>query len=175
MKSLLILAIALIAPVFIAHADPKGLDDAEIVAIAMTLSQAEINAGNLAQSVSSHPEIKKFGQRVAAEHDDFHSSLRDWVNKQNIAPQRNSISDSLKASEEKYLEKLKGLSGILFNLDYMSHKVVSHQQALDMWDKKLIPEAEDEELKSLLRAMRKRLADNLEDARLIKSSLGRKK
>jgi putative membrane protein len=63
----------------------------------------------------------------------------------------------------------------LFDLDYMSHEVDFHQQALDLWDETLIPNAKDEELKNLLGSMRPTLVEHLERARLIKTSLGRKK
>ncbi|MDQ3186269.1 MAG: DUF4142 domain-containing protein [Pseudomonadota bacterium] len=175
MKKLLVLAIALIAPAFAAFAETKALSDGEIIGIVMAVNQAEIDAGNLAQSTSSHPEVKMFGQRLAGEHNESNSLFSDWANKQNITPQSNSTSDSLKAAGEKYLEKLKGLGGILFDLDYMGHEVESHQQALDLWDSKLIPGAKDEELKRLLSLMRLRFAAHLENAKLIKASLGRKK
>lgn len=175
MKKLLVLAIALIAPTFAAVAETAALNDAQIVGIVMAVNQAEINVGNLAQATSSHPEVKAFGDRSAGEHNESDSLFNDWANKANITPQSSSISDGLKADGEKYLEKLKKLSGILFDLDYMGHEVESHQQALDLWDKKLIPNARNEELKSLLSTMRPRLETHLEQARLIKTSLGRKK
>lgn len=175
MKKLLILAVALIAPAFAAVAETTALNDAEIVAIVMAVNQAEISAGNLAQATSSHPEVKMFGQRLTSEHSESDALFNDWANKENITPQSSSISHSLKADGEKYLEKLKKLSGILFDLDYMGHEVESHQQALDLWDKKLMPDAKNEELKSLLSTMRSRLDDHLKHAKLIKTSLGRKK
>lgn len=174
MKKLLILAAALIAPAFAVFAETKALSDAEIVGVVMAVNRAEINAGNLAQSTSSNPDVKAFGQRLADEHNEVDSLFGNWGNK-NIAPQSSPLSDSLKTDGEKYLEKLKRLSGILFDLDYINHGVKSHQQVLDIWDQKLIPAAKDEELKSLLSQMRSRLAGRLEDAKVIKASLGRKK
>lgn len=175
MKKLVILAAALIAPAFAAFAETKALSDAEIVAIVMAVNQTEINAGNLAQSTSSNPDVKMFGQRLADEHNEAVSLFGNWGKKNDIAPQRSSLSDSLKADGEKYLEKLKGLSGILFDLDFINHSVKSHQQVLDIWDQKLIPAARNEELKSLLSQMESRIAGHLENAKVIKPSLGRKK
>lgn len=175
MKNLLILVIALIAPVFVAFAETKALDDAEIVGIVLAVNQAEINGGILAQSTSSHPDVKAFGHRLVEEHSEFNMRFNDWVTRKNITPQNSPISDSLKADEEKHLEKLKRLQGILFDLDYTGHEVKSHQHVLDLWDKKLTPNARDEELKRLLSLMRITLAGHLEHAKVIKISLGRKK
>ena len=175
MKKLLVLAVALVFPAFVAFAETKALNDAEIVGVVMAVNQAEIDACNLAQSTSSHPDVKMFGQRLAGQHNESNSLFSDWAKKNDVTPQSSEISDSLKADGEKYLEKLRGLGGILFDLDYMSHEVESHEQALDLWDKQLIPNAQNEELKDLLNLMRSRFAGHLENAKLIKKSLGRKK
>lgn len=175
MKKLLILAAVLIAPAFAAFAETKALNDAEIVGVVMAVNQAAIDGGNLAQSVSSHPDVKMFGQRLIDEHGKSNSLFNDWANKNNVTPQASATSESLKADAEKYLAKLKELGGILFDLDYMGHEVESHEKALDLWDSKLIPGATDEGLKSLLSQMAPRFSAHLEQARLIKKSLGRKK
>lgn len=177
MKKLLIPIFALAALPFAAFAqtETQALNDAEIIGIVMTVNQAEINAGELAQSVSSHPDVKMFGQQLSSEHNESNSLFIDLANKQDISPQSSSISDNLKAEEEKHLENLKKLHGILFDLSYANHELESHQKVLDMWDKQLIPNASNEELKSLLVSTRKSIADHLEQAKLIKKSLGRKK
>jgi putative membrane protein len=175
MKKLLVLAAALLFPALAASAETKALNDAEIIGVVMAVNQAEIDASNLAQSTSSHPDVRMFGERLAGQHNESNSLFSDWAKKNNVTPENSAISDSLKADGEKYLEKLKALGGILFDLDYMGHEVESHEQALDLWDKQLIPNAQNKELKDLLSLMRSRFAGHLENAKLIKKSLGRKK
>ncbi len=175
MKKLLILVIALIALPFTAFAETNALNDAEIVAIVLVVNEAEINAASVVQSTSSHHEIKLFAQRLADEHSKSSLKFTDWGNNKKVTPHSSSISDGLVAGEKKFIEKLKRQKGILFDLDYINHEVESHQQALAIWDSKLIPNARDEELKNLLGQMRTWLANHLEDAKLIKVSLGRKK
>lgn len=175
MKKLLMLTLAMIAPIFAAAAETKALSDAEIVGIVLAVNQAEINGGILAQSASSNPDVKAFGHRLTDEHNDSTSQFNDWANKTNITPQSSSISDTLKADGEKYLGRLRKLHDILFDLDYINHEVESHQQVLDLWDGKLIPSAKNEELKRLLSLWRASLAGHFEQAKLIKTSLGSKK
>lgn len=81
----------------------------------------------------------------------------------------------MKADGEKYLEKLRKLNGILCDLYYVNHEVESHQQVLDLWDKKLIPSTKNEELRHLLSLRRASLVGHSEQAKLLKTSLGRKK
>lgn len=175
MKKILILILAMITPGFAAAAETGALSDAEIVGIVLAVNQAEINGGILAQSASSHPDVKAFGHRLTEEHNDSTSQFNDWANKTNITPRSSSISDTLKADEEKHLERLKKLHGILFDLDYINHEVESHQQVINLWDGKLIPGTKNEELKRLLNLWRASLVGHFEQAKLIKTSLGRKK
>jgi putative membrane protein len=175
MKKLLILAAALAIPVFPAFAEAEALDDAEIAGVVLALNQAEVTAGNLAQSVSVNRDVKMFGRDVAEEHERSSSRFGNWATRQGITPKQGPISDELKAEEEKFLEKLQKQSGILFDLDYINHEVESHQHAMELLDSKLIPGARSGELRRMLTEMRRSLADHHERARLIKVSLGRKK
>jgi putative membrane protein len=175
MKKLLILAAALLAPAFAAFAETEALDDAKISGIVAAVNQAELNAGDLAHLASFHPNVRLFALGLFEAHAESDSRFDDWVKKKGIAPQASSISDRLTAEGEKLLEKLKRQDGILFDVDYMNYEVDFHQQALDLWDGTLIPNAKDEELKNLLGLMRPTLVEHLERARLIKASLGRKK
>lgn len=175
MKKILLLAIALIVPAFAAFAETKVLDDAEILTIVITMNQAEIDAGNLARSGSSHPDIRLFALGLVEAHSQSNAQFNRWADWKRTVPQSSSISDGLRAGEEKFLEKLKRQQGILFDLDYINHEVESHQQAIDLLDEKLIPNAGDDELKHLLGLMRPMFVDHLARAKLIKISLGRKK
>jgi putative membrane protein len=186
MKNLLMLAVALIAPAFLlspvslAAAETEALNsvaqsDAEIIAMVQAVNQAEIDAGNLADAASSNSDVKAFGLKVAKEHYKSYVTFKDLATRENIMPQNNSLSDKVKADEEKHLESLDRQQGILFDLDYASHEVEFHQKMLQIWDEKLIPGASNEELKRLLTEMRTIIAGHLEDAKKLKSSLGRKK
>jgi putative membrane protein len=175
MRKLLILAAVLAIPAFSAFAEAEALDDAEIAGVVMALNQAEVEAGNLAYSMSLNRDVKMFGRDVAEEHERCSSRFGNWAARQGITPRQGAISDELKAEEEKFLENLRKQSGILFDLDYINHEVESHQHMLDLLDSKLIPNARSGELRRMLNEMRRSLADHHERARLIKVSLGRKK
>ena len=63
----------------------------------------------------------------------------------------------------------------MFDLDYASHEVEFHEKMLRLWDEKLIPQAQNEELKRLLADVRSAVVRHLEEAKKLKASLGRKK
>jgi putative membrane protein len=179
MNKLLMLAVTLIAS-FGAAADTKtlndaALNDAEIIGVLQAVNQAEIDSGRLAEANSSNPDVKEFGQRLNREHSEAYTAVKALAGRQNITLQNNSLSDRVKVDEEKHLESLDRQRGILFDLDYASHEMEFHQTMLQIWDEKLIPGASNEELKRLLTDMRPSIAAHLEDAKKLKSSLGRKK
>ncbi|HVW64652.1 MAG TPA: DUF4142 domain-containing protein [Nitrosospira sp.] len=175
MKKLLILAAALAIPAFPAFAEGETLNDAEIAGMVMTVNQAEANAARLAYSVSLNRDVRAFGRDAAEDHDRSLSRFGDWAAQQGVVPKPGPLGDEMKAEEEKFLEKLRTQSGILFDLDYIHHEVESHQRMLDLLDSKLIPGAQNGELRRMLREIRRSLEDHHERARLIKVSLGRKK
>ena len=176
MKKLLMLAFAMIAPSFADVTETIALSDAEILGVIQAVNQAEIDSGNMADTTSSNSDVKSFARLMLKEHYNAYAALKDLSVRQNITPQNNWLSDKVKADEEKHLESLdRQQPGILFDLDYASHEVEFHEKMLRLWDEKLIPQAQNEELKRLLADVRSAVVRHLEEAKKLKASLGRKK
>ena len=71
MKNSVILAIALMAPAFVASAEDKtNLNDAQIAAIVVAANQVDIDAGKAAESKSSNKEVQAFAHRMVGDHTD---------------------------------------------------------------------------------------------------------
>ena len=175
MKKLLMLAFAMIATSFADVTETIALSDAEILGVIQAVNQAEIDSGNMADTTSSNSDVKSFARLMLKEHYKAYAALKDLSVRQKITPQNNWLSDKVKADEEKHLESLDRQQGILFDLDYASHEVEFHEKMLRLWDEKLIPQAQNEELKRLLADVRSAVERHLEEAKKLKASLGRKK
>src|SRR5262245_742366 len=128
----------------------QAIDDAQIAAIVVTANQVDIDAGKLASSTSTNPEVKKFGQQMVTDHTGVNKQASDLVTKLKVTPQPNATSDSLKDGGAKNVAALKALKGPAFDKAYIDHEVAYHQQVLDALDKTLIPNAKNDELKALL-------------------------
>ena len=150
----------------------QAIDDAQIAAIVVTANQVDIDAGKLASSTSTNPEVKKFGQQMVTDHTGVNKSATDLVTKLKITPQPNATSDSLKDGGEKNAAALKALKGAAFDKAYVDHEVAYHQQVLDALDQTLIPNAKNDELKALLVKVRPAFVAHLEHAKQIQSKLG---
>src|SRR5687768_4239061 len=170
--SKLIVAVALLVPA--AAVSAQGVNDAQIASIVVTANQVDIDAGKLAESKATNAEVKEFARRMVVDHTGVNKSATDLAAKLQVTPQDNPTSQSLKAGGEKNVSSLKGLSGAAFDKAYVDHEVTYHQQVLDALDKTLIPNAKNEELKSLLVKTRPAFVAHLEHAKHLQSSLAKK-
>ena len=154
-----------------AGASAQAINDAQIAHIVVTANQVDIDAGKLAASMGSNPEVKKFGQQMVTDHTGVNKQAGDLAAKLKVTPADNPTSQSLKAGGEKNVANLKGLKGGEFDKAYIDHEVAYHQAVLDAVDKTLIPGASNAELKALLVKVRPAFVAHLEHAKKIQSTL----
>jgi putative membrane protein len=157
----------------VAGVSAEGVNDAQIASIVVTANQVDIDAGKLASSRATNPEVKSFGKLMVTDHTSVNKSAIDLVTKLNVTPEDNPTSQSLKADGEKNLAHLKTLKGAAFDKAYVDREVAYHQQVIDAVDKVLIPGATNEELKALLVKVRPAFVAHLEHAQRLQSSLGK--
>lgn len=163
-----------VASVFVvaaASASAQSVTDAQIAAIVVTANQVDIDAGKLAASKASNPEVKKFGQQMVTDHTAVNKQATALVTKLKVTPENNPTSQSLKAGGDKNIAKLEGLTGAAFDKAYIDNEVTYHQAVIDAIDKTLIPSAQNAELKALLVKVRPAFVAHMEHAKMIQSSL----
>lgn len=163
-----------IAALFLAPAaavSAQGVNDAQIASIVVTANQVDIDAGKLATTQASDPEVKKFGQQMVTDHTGVNKQAVDLVTKLKVTPEDNPTSKSLKSGGDDNLKNLKGLKGAEFDKAYIDHEVAYHQAVLDAVDKTLIPGAQNAELKALLVKVRPAFVAHLEHAKHVQASL----
>ena len=165
-----------VASVFVivaASASAQSVTDAQIAAIVVTANQVDIDAGRLAASKSTTPEVKKFGQQMVTDHSAVNKQATALVTKLKVTPADNPTSQSLKSGGDKNIANLKGLTGAAFDKAYVDNEVTYHQAVIDAIDKTLIPGAKNAELKALLVKVRPAFVAHLEHAKMIQSSLAK--
>ena len=176
MKNLLVLTMALIFPVVAVTAHSADLSDAEIAHIVVTANTVDIEAGKLAKNKASDKDVQGYAHRMIEEHTDVNKQATDLATKLKVTPQDNAISKDLKADGKKNLDKLNGLmKGSEFDKAYIDGEVKLHQQLIEVADKKLVPNAKNEELKALLIKVRPVLMSHLEHAKQLQAALADKR
>jgi putative membrane protein len=161
--------------VFIAASSVSAqtVTDPQIASIVVTANQVDIDAGKLAASKGTSPEVKKFGRQMVTDHTGVNKQATALVTRLKVAPEDNATSQSLKSGGDKNLAALEGLSGAAFDKAYIDHEVTYHQAVIDAIDKTLIPNAQNADLKALLVRVRPAFVAHMEHAKMIQSSLGK--
>lgn len=170
-------AIAFVGAMFLAAtagaAQDAVLIDPEIAAVLVAANQVDADAGRLAQEKASSQEVKNFAKRMATEHDGANREGAELFKKANIQPKESASSTAIIVGGKRNMEKLKGLQGASFDKAYMENEVTMHQTVLDTIDKSLLPNVKNEQLKGMLNKTRPLIAEHLQQAKKIHSSLGK--
>ena len=154
-------------------ASAQAVNDAQIAAIVVTANQVDVDAGKLAESKGTHPEVKAFGRQMAADHSGVNKQATALVTKLGVKPEDNPTAQSLKSGGADNVKRLTGLTGAAFDKAYIDQEVVYHQQVLDAIDKTLIPGAQNAELKALLVKVRPAFVAHLNHAQAIQKALAK--
>ena len=149
----------------------NAINDAQIASVVVTANQVDIDAGKLAASQATNPEVKKFAETMVTDHTAVNKSAVDLATKLKVTPEDNPTSQSLKSGGESNVAKLKTLKGAEFDRAYIDHEVEYHQSVIDALDKTLIPGATNPELKALLVKSRPAFVAHLEHAKHIQETL----
>lgn len=152
----------------------QTVTDPQIAAIVVTANQVDIDAGALAASRASNPDVRKFAQTMVTDHSGVNRQASELVAKLKVTPEENAVSKSLKAGGDKNLAQLGSLSGAAFDKAYIAQEVAYHEQVLAALDNTLVPGARNAELKALLVKVRPAFVAHLEHAKHVQSSLAGK-
>ncbi len=154
-------------------ADTAALTDGGIAAILSAADQAEIQPSQLAQQRAQNAQVREFAQRMVTDHTALSDSLRALTQRQNITPQENALSRQLQAQTDSVRQRLQGLSGAEFDREYMQYMVQSHQMTLNTIDQRLLPSAQNPQLRTAIeQQVRPAVANHLRDAQQLQGTVG---
>jgi putative membrane protein len=149
----------------------KPLTDAEIVAVTSTANNGEIEMAQLASKTATNADVKNFAAMMITQHRDMETKGKALAAKAKITPADNEASTALKSDVQSTLTNLKTQKGKEFDKAYMEAQVKAHRDVLNMFDNKLLPNAQNGELKTLLTDARGHVATHLAKAEEISKKL----
>lgn len=161
------------APAATAPAATPAVTDPQIADIVVAANQVDIEAGQLATSKATNPQVKEFANRMITDHTGVNKAAGDLVGRLGVTPEENPTSQQLRQGGQQTRTTLQGMSGAAFDSAYIANEVTYHQAVLDAIDNTLIPNAQNAELKALLQQTRPAVAAHLEHAQKIQGSLGK--
>ena len=149
------------------------LSDAQIAAVAVAANKVDIAAGQAAKRKSKNAQVKKFANDMIRDHTSANKQAQTLAQRLGLKPEENEMSRAITQGGEDNLATLKTLKGKEFDRAYAEHEVAYHQQVLGALDEKLIPNAQNADLKSLLQSVRAVVAEHLDHAQSLMESLSK--
>jgi len=121
----------------------KGLTDAQFVTLAAASDLAEINLGRVGTERAASADVKKFAEKMVADHTKSSKELLAMAAKKGLAP---SVA-KMDAKHEALMAKLLQTKGPEFDQMYMMHMVADHQMAAALFEAQA-KTGKDEELRA---------------------------
>lgn len=124
--------------------------DPQIAHIAYTAGTIDIAAAKQALAKSRNKAVRSFAQEMVRDHQAVNAKALALVKKLHVTPQPNPTSTSLTTSAAATRARLNRLSGAAFDRAYVDNEVTYHQTVNGALESTLIPNAKNDQLKSLL-------------------------
>ena len=143
------------------------LTDPEIASVAVTANQVDIGNADIAFAKSKDSSILKFAETMKRDHQAVIDQAVALVTKLKVTPKDNTLSQKLLADAAKTKNMLQSKSGKAFDKAYIDNEVAYHKAVISVIETKLIPEAQNAELKGLLQKVLPAFHAHLEHAEMI--------
>ncbi len=148
-----------------------SLNDMQIAQIADTANSGEVEQGRYAALHATNARVKAFAQHMVSAHSDIGQKMSAVLHKEGIVPAVSTESTKLGAGAKETLASLKTKTSSSFDKAYIDAQVKAHQEVLDTFDSKLIPNVQDASLKASLQQVRPMVAEHLQEAQDIQKTL----
>ena len=109
--------------------DNKTEDDAEFAVEAANLGMMEVQAGTLALTKATSPQVKQFAQMMVDDHTKANNELKALAQQKNI-----TLPTVLGDAHQRKLDNLKEKTGAEFDKEYMDLMVKDHKEAIDEFE-----------------------------------------
>lgn len=154
-----------------AAAEPVALNDAQIVKVAVTVDEGEIEQAKEAQKKSKNPQVKKLASHMIAQHTKSQKKAASVAKKAQLTPEDSQVASELNSKAEEALQTLKTAAPTEVDLAYVDAQVQQHETVLDLLNTRLIPSAVNADLKAQLEETRDMVQQHIEEARKIQQAL----
>jgi len=159
-------------PLFLsAQSGTSSLSDPQIASIAVVANQIDIDFAELAKDRSSDKAVLGLARTMASDHQMVIDQAVELVTRLGVTPEDNAVSQQLQKDSENTRERLREVPKKEFDQAYVDNEVEYHQKVIAAVEGLLIPQAQNEELKALLKEVLPILQGHLEHARMLQKNL----
>lgn len=147
--------------------ESQKLTDPEIASVAVTANQIDIGYAKIALRKTRNADIKKFAETMAKDHQAVIDKAVALVTKLGVTPRDNATTKAFLAGSVKTKAMLNSKRGYAFNKAYIDNEVAYHKAAINEVENVLIPDANNDELKSLLQSAVPLFKEHLAHAEMV--------
>lgn len=138
--------------------------DGQILKTIMVIDDNELDVAHLALKKSTNAEVKKFAQVMITQHSQNLKQAKKILNENKIYPQTSDKSLALETEGKNVLDKLTGLQGNDFDIEYIHAMVDGHKKALSLITDELIPKASNPKLLNFVKSTSVTVSNHLKMA-----------
>lgn len=132
---------------------------------------AEIEHGTMAQQKATDPRVKAYAQKVVEDHKARMRRDDKLMSGLGVSPRETQVSQQIKSASDQQTQRLNGLSGSDFDRAYIEEQINYYRTALDVFDRDLLPNAKDPQIRADIAEARSRANDHLKEAQDIRLTL----
>ncbi|MEO1248298.1 MAG: DUF4142 domain-containing protein [Pseudomonadota bacterium] len=128
----------------------EAMNDLEIAHTAYTAGQIDIRYAHLALALSDNESVREFAATMVRDHTAVNDAAIALIQKLQVTPQDNALSQALVSGAAEKRAELKGLSGKAFDCAYATNELGYHQVVNKTVEEEFIPNTTVPELEALL-------------------------
>lgn len=148
--------------------EETNFSDGQIAMTSDAAHNAAIDAARVAYAKTENERVKAFAQMMLADHGKAKQEETALLVERRIAPEESELSTRIGVASGQTLFAMRETGSGPIDRTYIDSQLASHEDFLKMLDDRLIPNANDPELKRLLQSFRERVKVHIEEAREIK-------
>ncbi len=146
-------------------------NDGQILETLIVINKNEIHAAKVALNRSSNPQVKHFAETMVKDHSNNLKKSENLAHQDKIVLKPSEKSIALHQKGKQLLEKLETIPKHEFNHTYIHAMVKGHEEALELINEKLLPNAKNENVIAHLKATRKTVSHHLQMAKEVQKEL----
>ncbi len=148
------------------------LHDGNVMAILLAANEAQVQYAEIALAKSKNAEIRRFALMTKFDHESVTGAVRELAKRLDIEPENTELSTRQYARAVSMRAAFRDLEGISFDTAYIANEAEFHRTLLRTIDDVLLRAATEDELRTLLKAVRPAMAAHLEHAEVAARRVG---
>jgi putative membrane protein len=154
-----------------AAAPAPQLNDGQIAAFLSAANKAEIDASELVKK-SKNAEVKKFAAMLIKDHKAADKKASGVLVKAGVQPDETGEDvQTLKSKAQAAIDQLKTLKGAELDKAWVDAQVTMHEDVIAALDQKILPAAQNADLKAFITEIRPKLQAHLDHAKALQTKL----